>query len=118
MEVNVDLLEQMDLTDVSDHEALDVFLSSVGEESSAQSPDTGWALLLMKLDFMFIIEQTQIRISFIGKVCSQTRNLLWHWKSQYLTEFKIKTLYTIIYTSCYLHVDVTKTLVGGINKYR
>ncbi|XP_050986992.1 dysbindin-A isoform X3 [Labeo rohita] len=40
MEVNVDLLEQMDLTDVSDHEALDVFLSSVGEESSAQSPDT------------------------------------------------------------------------------
>ncbi len=53
MEVNVDLLEQMDLTDVSDHEALDVFLSSVGEESSAQSPDTGWALFLMKLDFMF-----------------------------------------------------------------
>ncbi len=41
MEVNVDLLEQMDLTDVSDHEALDVFLSSVGEESSTQSPDTG-----------------------------------------------------------------------------
>lgn len=41
MEVNVDLLEQMDLTDVSDHEALDVFLSSVGEESSAVSPDAG-----------------------------------------------------------------------------
>lgn len=41
MEVNVDLLEQMDLTDVSDHEALDVFLSSVGEESGALSPDTG-----------------------------------------------------------------------------
>nr|XP_055066022.1 dysbindin-A isoform X3 [Misgurnus anguillicaudatus] len=39
MEVNVDLLEQMDLTDVSDHEALDVFLGSVGEESSTQSPD-------------------------------------------------------------------------------
>lgn len=65
MEVNVDLLEQMDLTDVSDHEALDVFLSSVGEESSAQSPDTGWALFLMNLIsclfafFTFIIEQTQ-----------------------------------------------------------
>lgn len=42
MEVNVDLLEQMDLTDVSDHEALDVFLGSVGEESSAPTPDTGW----------------------------------------------------------------------------
>ncbi|XP_016138951.1 dysbindin-A isoform X2 [Sinocyclocheilus grahami] len=41
MEVNVDLLEQMDLTDVTDNEALDVFLSSVGEESSAQPPDTG-----------------------------------------------------------------------------
>ncbi|XP_016141571.1 dysbindin-A-like isoform X3 [Sinocyclocheilus grahami] len=41
MEVNVDLLEQMDLTDVSDHEAFDVFLSSVGEESSTQSPDIG-----------------------------------------------------------------------------
>ncbi|XP_051573848.1 dysbindin-A-like isoform X5 [Myxocyprinus asiaticus] len=41
MEVNVDLLEQMDLTDVSDHEALDVFLSSVGEEYGASSPDTG-----------------------------------------------------------------------------
>ncbi|XP_059363842.1 dysbindin-A-like isoform X2 [Carassius carassius] len=40
MEVNVDLLEQMDLTDVSDHEALDVFLGSVGEESSARSLDT------------------------------------------------------------------------------
>ncbi|XP_051573847.1 dysbindin-A-like isoform X4 [Myxocyprinus asiaticus] len=40
MEVNVDLLEQMDLTDVSDHEALDVFLSSVGEEYGASSPDT------------------------------------------------------------------------------
>ncbi|XP_057196546.1 dysbindin-A isoform X4 [Triplophysa rosa] len=39
MEVNVDLLEQMDLTDVFDHEALDVFLSSVGEESSAPTPD-------------------------------------------------------------------------------
>ncbi|TRY94695.1 hypothetical protein DNTS_021595 [Danionella cerebrum] len=39
MEVNVDLLEQMDLTDVSDHEALDVFLSSVGDDSSASSPD-------------------------------------------------------------------------------
>ncbi|XP_058254555.1 dysbindin-A isoform X2 [Hemibagrus wyckioides] len=34
MEVNVDMLEQMDLTDVSDHEALDVFLNSAGDESS------------------------------------------------------------------------------------
>ncbi|XP_060777339.1 dysbindin-A [Neoarius graeffei] len=37
MEVNVDMLEQMDLTDVSDHEALDVFLNSGGDENSSIS---------------------------------------------------------------------------------
>ncbi|XP_030638107.1 dysbindin-A isoform X1 [Chanos chanos] len=41
MEVNVDMLEQMDLTDVSDHEALDVFLNSGGEDNSAGSPTAG-----------------------------------------------------------------------------
>uniref|UniRef100_A0A3B4BVE8 Dystrobrevin binding protein 1a n=1 Tax=Pygocentrus nattereri TaxID=42514 RepID=A0A3B4BVE8_PYGNA len=40
MEVNVDMLEQMDLTDVSDHEALDVFLNSGGEDN-AVSPTAG-----------------------------------------------------------------------------
>ncbi|KAK1795420.1 hypothetical protein P4O66_010596, partial [Electrophorus voltai] len=40
MEVNIDMLEQMDLTDVSDHEALDVFLSSDVEENNAGSPTT------------------------------------------------------------------------------
>ncbi|XP_033981086.1 dystrobrevin binding protein 1b isoform X2 [Trematomus bernacchii] len=34
MEVNVDMLEQMDLMDMSDHEALDVFLHSGGEDNS------------------------------------------------------------------------------------
>ncbi|KAM6904321.1 dystrobrevin binding protein 1b [Lycodopsis pacificus] len=38
MEVNVDMLEQMDLMDMSDHEALDVFLHSGGEDNSATSP--------------------------------------------------------------------------------
>ncbi|XP_059509453.1 dysbindin-like isoform X5 [Stegostoma tigrinum] len=33
MEVNVDMLEQMDLLDMSDQEALDVFLNSGGEDS-------------------------------------------------------------------------------------
>ncbi|XP_064816036.1 dysbindin-A-like isoform X1 [Oncorhynchus masou masou] len=37
MEVNVDVLEQMDLMDVSDHEALDVFLNSGGEDDSLTS---------------------------------------------------------------------------------
>ncbi|XP_004546510.2 dysbindin [Maylandia zebra] len=40
MEVNVDTLEQMDLMDVSDHEALDVFLNSGSEadEGALASP--------------------------------------------------------------------------------
>uniref|UniRef100_A0A3P8ZNN2 Dysbindin n=1 Tax=Esox lucius TaxID=8010 RepID=A0A3P8ZNN2_ESOLU len=40
MEVNVDVLEQMDLTDVSDHEALDVFLNSGGDDHSLSSSVT------------------------------------------------------------------------------
>ncbi|AWP21622.1 putative dysbindin-like [Scophthalmus maximus] len=41
MEVNVDMLEQMDLMDMSDHEALDVFLHSGGEDINAASPVAG-----------------------------------------------------------------------------
>uniref|UniRef100_A0A5F8AGM5 Dystrobrevin binding protein 1 n=1 Tax=Macaca mulatta TaxID=9544 RepID=A0A5F8AGM5_MACMU len=40
MEVNVDMLEQMDLMDISDQEALDVFLNS-GEENTVLSPTLG-----------------------------------------------------------------------------
>uniref|UniRef100_A0A8C9LJX8 Dystrobrevin binding protein 1 n=1 Tax=Piliocolobus tephrosceles TaxID=591936 RepID=A0A8C9LJX8_9PRIM len=40
MEVNVDMLEQMDLMDISDQEALDVFLTS-GEENAGLSPALG-----------------------------------------------------------------------------
>ncbi|XP_057643132.1 dysbindin isoform X1 [Chionomys nivalis] len=38
MEVNVDMLEQMDLMDISDQEALDVFLNSNGEDNIVVSP--------------------------------------------------------------------------------
>ncbi|XP_078806554.1 dysbindin isoform X2 [Oryzias latipes] len=38
MEVNVDVLEQMDLMDISDQEALDVFLNSGSEEGAPASP--------------------------------------------------------------------------------
>ncbi|XP_028849830.1 dysbindin-like [Denticeps clupeoides] len=38
MEVNVDMLEQMDLMDISDQEALDVFLNSGGDGGSLASP--------------------------------------------------------------------------------
>ena len=41
MEVNVDMLEQMDLVDMSDQEALDVFLNSGGEDSAMSSPLIG-----------------------------------------------------------------------------
>ncbi|KAM4687322.1 dysbindin [Discoglossus pictus] len=41
MEVNVDMLEQMDLMDMSDQEALDVFLNSGGEDNSVLSPVIG-----------------------------------------------------------------------------
>ncbi|XP_049606369.1 dystrobrevin binding protein 1b isoform X2 [Syngnathus scovelli] len=41
MEVNVDMLEQMDLMDMSDQEAIDVFLHSGGEDNSAASPVAG-----------------------------------------------------------------------------
>lgn len=41
MEVNIDVLEQMDLMDISDQEALDVFLNSGAEDNVALSPGSG-----------------------------------------------------------------------------
>uniref|UniRef100_A0A8D0BKT1 Dystrobrevin binding protein 1 n=1 Tax=Salvator merianae TaxID=96440 RepID=A0A8D0BKT1_SALMN len=41
MEVNVDMLEQMDLVDMSDQEALDVFLNSGGDDSTMPSTVIG-----------------------------------------------------------------------------
>ncbi|MBN3309076.1 DTBP1 protein, partial [Amia calva] len=41
MEVNVDMLEQMDLMDISDQEALDVFLNSGADEGVIASPLPG-----------------------------------------------------------------------------
>lgn len=41
MEVNVDMLDQLELTDISDQEALDVFFSSGGEEGVLMSPLPG-----------------------------------------------------------------------------
>ncbi|XP_011612395.1 dysbindin-like [Takifugu rubripes] len=38
MEVNVDLLDQMELIDISDQDSLDVFFSSSGEEGGLMSP--------------------------------------------------------------------------------
>lgn len=41
MEVNVDLLDQMELIDLSDPDPVDVFFSSVGEEGLLSSPLPG-----------------------------------------------------------------------------
>ncbi|XP_026791217.3 dysbindin [Pangasianodon hypophthalmus] len=41
MEVNVDMLEQMDLLDISDQEALDVFLASTEEDDACSCPLEG-----------------------------------------------------------------------------
>ena len=41
MEVNVDMLEQMDLMDISDQEALDVFLNSGADDTSLAPPLPG-----------------------------------------------------------------------------
>ncbi|KAM9444051.1 dysbindin isoform 2-T2 [Clarias gariepinus] len=43
MEVNVDMLEQMDLLDISDQEALDVFLASTEEDDACSCPLEGLA---------------------------------------------------------------------------
>lgn len=43
MEVNVDLLDQMELIDISDQDGLDVFFSSVGEDGVLTSPLPGIA---------------------------------------------------------------------------
>lgn len=45
MEVNVDMLEQMDLMDMSDQEALDVFLNSGAEDNNMLSPMLGMLLV-------------------------------------------------------------------------
>lgn len=47
MEVNVDLLDQMELVDVSDQETLDVFFSSGGEEGLLASPLPGMRLQML-----------------------------------------------------------------------
>ena len=55
MEVNVDMLEQMDLMDISDQEALDVFLNSGGEENTVLSPALG------RVDKLALAESGQYR---------------------------------------------------------
>lgn len=45
MEVNVDVLEQMDMMDLSDQDTVDVFLACGTEEGSVSAPLTGMSSL-------------------------------------------------------------------------
>ncbi|XP_072536467.1 dysbindin-A isoform X3 [Salminus brasiliensis] len=72
MEVNVDMLEQMDLTDVSDHEALDVFLNSGGEDNAVSpTTDAGSAAAEISLK---VPEQAELRqtVSSLSSSCTDT----------------------------------------------
>ncbi|XP_017580032.1 dysbindin-A isoform X4 [Pygocentrus nattereri] len=74
MEVNVDMLEQMDLTDVSDHEALDVFLNSGGEDNAVSptaAPEAGSSPAEISLK---VPSQTELQqnISSLSSSCTDT----------------------------------------------
>ncbi|XP_057684082.1 dysbindin-like isoform X1 [Corythoichthys intestinalis] len=72
MEVNVDLLEQMDLMDMSDHEALDVFLHSGGEDNSAASPVAGPESLSSEISLQ-VPTQAELRhkLSSLSSACAR-----------------------------------------------
>ncbi|XP_076864512.1 dystrobrevin binding protein 1b isoform X2 [Brachyhypopomus gauderio] len=76
MEVNVDMLEQMDLMDMSDHEALDVFLNSGGEDNSASSPMTGPDVESFTTEITLQVPtQAELRnkLSSFSSTCSDSR---------------------------------------------
>ncbi|XP_044282227.1 dysbindin isoform X2 [Varanus komodoensis] len=66
MEVNVDMLEQMDLVDMSDQEALDVFLNSGGEDSTMPSPMIGSDYACQNEISLQVPSQSELR----EKLCS------------------------------------------------
>ncbi|XP_061520742.1 dystrobrevin binding protein 1b isoform X2 [Phycodurus eques] len=72
MEVNVDMLEQMDLMDMSDHEALDVFLHSGGEDNSATSPVAGPDSLTTEISLQ-VPTQVELRdkLSSLSSTCAR-----------------------------------------------
>ncbi|KAM6900003.1 dystrobrevin binding protein 1b [Xenentodon cancila] len=75
MEVNVDMLEQMDLMDMSDHEALDVFLHSGGEDNSAASPVAGPDVESFTTEISLQVPtQTELRhkLSSLSSTCTDT----------------------------------------------
>ncbi|XP_075682727.1 dysbindin isoform X3 [Rhinoderma darwinii] len=59
MEVNVDMLEQMDLMDMSDQEALDVFLNSGGEDNGILSPMIGMQNVVSQTGRAFMERSSQ-----------------------------------------------------------
>ncbi|XP_078544047.1 dysbindin isoform X2 [Lissotriton helveticus] len=72
MEVNVDMLEQMDLMDMSDQEALDVFLNS-GEDRTVLSPCLGQDLDNFQNEItIHVPSQTELRQKLSSLSSNQT----------------------------------------------
>lgn len=81
MEVNIDLLEQMDLMDVSDQEALDVFLNSGGEDNTVLSPVLGRGTNVHKFNHSYYFPSQSKRQSIVSHhdvQISELRHLLLH----------------------------------------
>lgn len=70
MEVNVDVLEQMDLMDISDQEALDVFLNSGSgaDEGTLASPLPGAQIYFFTGDNLSCCRKKQCNLKAIFKI--------------------------------------------------
>uniref|UniRef100_A0A4W5KDX4 Dystrobrevin binding protein 1 n=1 Tax=Hucho hucho TaxID=62062 RepID=A0A4W5KDX4_9TELE len=75
MEVNVDMLEQMDLMDMSDHESLDVFLHSGGEDNSVASPMLDIESLTTEITLQ-VPTQAELRhkLSSLSSTCTDSQD--------------------------------------------
>ncbi|XP_041757847.1 dysbindin-like isoform X1 [Coregonus clupeaformis] len=77
MEVNIDMLEQMDLMDMSDHESLDVFLHSGGEDNRAASPMLGPDVESLTTEITLQVPtQAELRhkLSSLSSTCNDSQN--------------------------------------------
>ncbi|XP_048880681.1 dysbindin-A-like [Brienomyrus brachyistius] len=74
MEVNVDILEQLELMDVSDQEALDVFLNSGAEDNSMTSPVLDPEPALLPTDLMLPVPAAADHRSKLSSMSSSTED--------------------------------------------
>ncbi|XP_038624018.1 dysbindin [Tachyglossus aculeatus] len=75
MEVNVDMLEQLDLMDMSDQEALDVFLNLGGEDNPASSLGLGLESKICQHELNLQVpnlEQPRTKPSWSSSTCTNS----------------------------------------------